>query len=82
MRLRLALILILASCSAPPAPSAPVPEGAILTVDRLFGSREFSSESPSVHWEARGASYVTVDGSSLVRHDVSTGRGEVLVPSA
>jgi dipeptidyl-peptidase-4 len=82
MRPLLLLILALASCSAPPAPAAPAREGGILTVDRIFGSREFSSEGYSVHWEPRGASYVTVDRSSLVRHDVSTGQSEVLIPAA
>src|SRR4029077_10758495 len=82
MRLPFLLFVALTSCSAPPAPAVPAQEGAVLTVDRIFGSREFSSEGFSAHWEPRGASYVTVDRSSLVRHDVSTGRSEVLVPAA
>ncbi len=82
MRFPLLLILVLASCSAPPAPAAPAQEGAALSVDRIFGSREFSGEGASVHWEARGASYVTMDRSSLVRHEVATGRSEVLVPAS
>jgi dipeptidyl-peptidase-4 len=82
MRPLLLLVLALTSCSTPPAPATPSQEAAVLTVDRIFGSREFSGEGFSVRWEPRGASYVTVDRSSLVRHDVSTGRSEVLVPAA
>jgi dipeptidyl-peptidase-4 len=82
MRLRLLLLLALSSCTASPAPAPPVREDSLLTVDRIFGSREFSGEGFSAHWESRGASYVTVEGSSLVRHDVSTGRSEVLVPAS
>lgn len=82
VRLLLLLILALASCSTPPVPAAPAPEGASLSVDRIFGSREFSGEGASVHWEARGATYVTVERSCLVRHDVATDRSEVLVPAS
>ncbi len=82
MRPLLLLILALSSCSAPPVPSAPVRNESALTVDRIFASREFSSEGFSARWEPRGASYVTVERSSLVRHDVSTGRSDILVPAA
>ncbi len=82
MRSWLILILALSSCSAPAAPAVQLREGSILTVDRIYGSREFSGEGFSAHWEPRGASYVTVERSSLVRHHVATGRSEVLIPAA
>ena len=82
MRLRLVLLFALTSCTASALPVPPVREDSLLSIDRIFGSREFSGEGFSVRWEPRGASYVTVDRSSLVRHDVSTGRSEVLVPAS
>jgi dipeptidyl-peptidase-4 len=61
----------------------------ILTLDRLYGSTEFRSESLGpVRWLNDGAGYTRLepsksvkDGRDIVRYDAETGRREVLVPA-
>lgn len=79
MRSLLFLMLALNSCSAPPAPPGPRPDASALTVDRIFGSREFSGEGPSARWRSGGSLAMTVERSSLIGRDATTGRSEVLV---
>lgn len=61
----------------------------LLTLDRLFSSREFDTESvPEVRWSRSAPAYFTLEpaaagpGRDLVRHDPETGTHAVLVPAA
>ena len=63
------------------------PSGAShLTVGRLFGTKEFDTESlPARRWSKRTATYFTIEksaggGSEVVRNDPATGKKEVVVP--
>lgn len=59
----------------------------IVTLDRLFGSTEFVSQTPGpVRWLEDGAGYTRLEpsasvkaGRDIVRYDAATGRREVLV---
>ena len=60
-----------------------------LTVDRLFGAREFAVEAiPEMRWSKRSSTYVTLDSSptgkgvDLVRHDPATGKKDVILPAS
>jgi dipeptidyl-peptidase-4 len=61
----------------------------ILTLDRLYGSTEFRSESLGpVRWLNDGAGYTRLepsksvkDGRDIVRYEAETGRREVLLPA-
>jgi dipeptidyl-peptidase-4 len=58
---------------------------ALLTLDRIFNSREFeAARGPALTWRQKSSEYVTLEPSSagqqLVVHDAATGRREVLVP--
>jgi dipeptidyl-peptidase-4 len=60
-------------------------DSALLTLDRIFDSKEFAlEETPALRWRKRGAGYVTLEsskgGQQLVGHDPVTGKSEVLVP--
>lgn len=86
MRIRPILLVLLSACAATPRAQ---PDGPPLTIGRIFGSSEFSAKGFSGHWSPHGAGYLTLErvpkdakGSSLVRHDVATGRSEVLVSAA
>ena len=65
------------------------PDPSILTLDRLYGSAEFTSQSLGpVRWLDDGAGYTRLeasptvkDGRDIVRYDAETGRREVLVPA-
>ncbi len=83
MRVRILLLLALNACASPPLPSGPAAETPALTVDRIFGGRDFASEGYSARWRSTGSQYVTVDrSSSLIGHDAASGRSEVLLPAA
>lgn len=77
--------------SAPPPRRAEPPPaaGSLLTVDRLFGAREFEAETlPEPRWSHRASAYFTLDkatagrGRDLVRNDAATGAKTVVVPAA
>ncbi len=66
------------------APAAP------LTVQRIFGSREFEPQRVSIQWIEGGLAYTTVEpatgpgsggGSNIVRHDPKTGATTIMVPA-
>lgn len=66
---------------AKPAPGDP----ALLTLDRIFDSKDFEAQKPpSLRWRKRGTGYLTVEpskgGQQLLAHDPATGGSEVLVP--
>ena len=67
----------------------PVPAESLLTVDRLFGTREFEAEPlPAIHWSKRSATYFTLvkskdtTGRNIVRNDPATGKREIVVPAS
>ncbi|MBX9681003.1 MAG: S9 family peptidase, partial [Gemmataceae bacterium] len=60
----------------------------LLTVGRLFGTKEFDSESPPPRrWSKRNSTYFTLEkpaagaGKEVARIDPATGKKEVVVPS-
>jgi dipeptidyl-peptidase-4 len=89
---RLLLPLLLAvGVSAPAGGQAPAqsPDSNLLSIQRIYGTREFAAETfgPS-RWVDNGAGYTTVEpspdgkGQDLVRYDAERGRREVVVPAA
>jgi|GEM_PF-35047 len=61
----------------------------LLTVDRLFGEKEFDTETPAEPvWSERSANYFTLEktadgtGQELIRNDPATGAKEVIVPAS
>ena len=63
--------------------------GSLLTVGRLFGTKEFDTESlPARRWSKRSSTYLTLEkaaagtGSEVVRTDPATGTKEVVVPAS
>jgi dipeptidyl-peptidase-4 len=79
-------------------PSAPAVQAAarsdtqpaLVTLERLFGSEEFTAEPlGQPRWLADGAGYTTLEpaagagrGRDLVRYDAASGRRSVIVPAA
>jgi len=68
-------------------------DAATLTIERIFGSEEFQTEkSGAVVWSRLRANYFTLElpsatsrtdaGRDLVRHDLVSGRKEILVPAS
>ena len=82
----LALLFGLALTAAPAAASAQQADSSLLTLDRIYGSKEFVPEpfGPS-RWLGDGSAYTTLEstaegpGQDLVRYDVESGRREVMV---
>ena len=61
----------------------------LLTVERIFDSKEFDPESFSARWLKDGSGYVKLEaskaqsgGRDIVRHDPATGESEILVSAA
>ncbi|MRR12417.1 S9 family peptidase, partial [bacterium] len=87
MTLRAILLLVL--CAGPGA-TALAQDSTLLTVDRLFASREFSpSGFGPTRWLDGGQSYTTVEPSAevagakdIVRYETATGKRSVLVGAA
>jgi dipeptidyl-peptidase-4 len=80
-----ALVMIAGYAGAQAKPADP----GILTLDRIFASREFAAERfGPARWMTDGDSYTTLEpsvgggGRDLVLYRAETGRREVLVPSA
>lgn len=79
-------IAIVGMFAAPGPAGAQQADSTFLTVDRIYGSAEFTPQrfGPS-RWLGSGASYTTVEaseagpGKDIVRYDVETGTREVLV---
>lgn len=89
----IALILIPAFLPAAQAQDKPVsdkPFEPILTLERIFTSREFAPERfGPARWMADGESYTTLEpsaetkgGRDLIRYRAATGKREILVPAA
>ncbi len=88
MRFICLLILFLLASSPMSAEERSV-DPSLLTVERLFGSKEFDIETlPELRWSKRSAAYFTLDkasdgsGQDLVRTDLATGAKEVIVPAS
>ena len=78
-----------ASPGSPLGAAEPSSTESLLTVDGLFGEKEFETEAvPEVRWSRRSAAYFTLDkaadgtGQDLVRNDPATGVKEVVVPAS
>lgn len=76
------VFLLLTACGASGA------DDPLLTVGRLFGTREFDAERlPARRWSKNASTYFTLEmaasgtGTELVRHDPATGKTEVVVPA-
>lgn len=86
--LRTAVVLVVATPAAL-ASGQESHDSSRLSVDRIFATREFESESVAARWLPDGSGYTTWEparepggGRDLVRHDPATGDKEVLVPAA
>ena len=85
-RSALALVSALAFTMVPAAGSAQQADSSLLTLDRIYGSKEFAPQpfGPS-RWLDDGSAYTTLEpagegrGQDLVRYDVESGRREVMV---
>jgi dipeptidyl-peptidase 4 len=67
------------------ASKPPRSDPSLLTLDRIFNSKDFELErTPALRWQRRGSGYVTLEsspgGQQLIAHDPATARREVLVP--
>ena len=69
--------------------AAEQPDRSLLTVERIFDSRDFTGQSFSARWEKDGSGYLTLEssqaasgGRDIVRHDVQSGEAKVLVSAA
>ncbi len=82
------LTVVLLLCTTAAAEDRPIADP-MLSVGRLFGVKEFETESlPARRWSTRTSSYFTLEkapkgnGSELLRTDASSGKKEVVVPAA
>ncbi|MFN8571556.1 MAG: S9 family peptidase [Gemmatimonadaceae bacterium] len=87
VRLSLRLVLVLATAAPIGAQQS---DPSTLSVDRIFATRDFVSQSfgPSA-WLADGSGYTTLErsvdtpnGTDIVRYDAATGARTILVPAA
>lgn len=63
------------------------PDPCLLTLDRIYGKREFESKRFSGRWLEESDAYLTVErvdggGQAIVRHDAATGDKQTLVSAA
>jgi len=65
------------------------PDPALLTIERIFESRDFVGDSVSARWYKDGAGYLTLEssqaasgGRDIVLHDALSGELRVLVSAA
>ncbi|HVL15713.1 MAG TPA: DPP IV N-terminal domain-containing protein, partial [Gemmata sp.] len=79
----LGAVALLAACGTLRA------DDSALSVNRMFGAREFDTESlPARRWSTRTSTYFTLHkpatdtGRELVRNDPATGKKEVVVPAS
>ena len=81
----LLLLLITDLCAFELYAQAAKADPGILTVDRIFNSKEFELESaPTTRWRKNGAVSISLEsgdkGQKLVSHDLNSGIQETLVP--
>ena len=70
-----------------PASADEQPDPSLLTLDRIYGKREFESKHLSARWLDEGDAYLTVEradggGQAIVRHDAAIGIKQTLVSAA
>ena len=83
---RLPVVVLLLVLTHLPVP-AQIPDSTLLTLDRIFGSREFTGETfGPARWLADGSGYTILERSAearrmrdIVRYDLHSGRREVLI---
>ena len=86
---RLAVLAVLLVCSVTAVP-AQIKNDSLLTLDRIFSSREFFGERfGPARWLDDGSAYTTVERSEsekgamdIVKYDTRSGKREILVPAA
>src|SRR5262245_27565302 len=85
----LGLSVISACCGGPAAGDDAPAATSLLTLDRLFGAREFETEStPAVRWSKKSSTYFTLEdatagtGRNLIRTDPVTGTAELIVAAS
>jgi dipeptidyl-peptidase-4 len=84
---RLTLLILLAQSSLTPYLAGQQADSSLLSVHRIYGTREFRSQPfGPARWLGDGAAYTTLEqsgpdqgGQNLVRYDTETGAREVLV---
>ena len=71
-----------------PGNETPAADVSLLTLDRLFATKEFDTEPvPTLHWSRSSSTYSTLEaaangeGEDLIRTDPATGATEVVVPA-
>ncbi len=67
------------SCATPPAPSPARPP---LTIDRLYDGIPLGGRLPELTWTPDGSALTFIEGSRLVRRDVTTGAQSTLLDFA
>jgi dipeptidyl-peptidase-4 len=83
-------VIPLLLASGGPALAEEQADPSLLTLERIFSSKEFSTErSPSTRWLKDGSGYTAFEdpddetgGKDIVRYDPETGCREILVPSS
>lgn len=80
---------VAASVFAGSALGAEPQDRSLLTVERIFDSRDFAGESFSARWAQDGSGYLTLEssggvpgGRDIVLRDAQSGQAKVLVPAA
>ncbi|MEZ5941055.1 MAG: DPP IV N-terminal domain-containing protein [Planctomycetaceae bacterium] len=84
---QLMLCLVLSPCASVIAED--IPSESLLTIDRIFGTKEFEVEPiPQIQWSEKASAYYTLDdvddanGQQILKHNPETGESEVLVPAS
>ncbi|MDZ7291450.1 MAG: S9 family peptidase [candidate division KSB1 bacterium] len=85
---RILAVVLLIALNYSPAPAQEA-DSTLLTVERIFSSRDFAPERfGPARWLNDGAGYTTLEpaenprtGMDIIRYDAATGRREVLVPA-
>ncbi len=84
LRILVTLILVLVSqhARADEKEAKGKTDGAKLTVERIFASGEFNAQGLAARWAEDGDGYLSVEGSSILRHEAATGDKSVVVSEA
>ena len=68
------------------AHAQPKPDASLLTIQRLFGTKEFAAQSAAGRWMPKGSTYVKLETNtsgvqSIAQYDAQTGQRTVIVSS-
>jgi dipeptidyl-peptidase-4 len=82
-----AILLCVFMIAAPALSGKPKKDASLLTIDRIFNSKEFDSKSYSAAWLPDGSGYTRLEiadggGQNLVCHDPQSGATEIMVSAA